>query len=230
MYKRLLGWVAIVVVLVAVIVFGVPGSRLVVMGYLNREPFHDNWPRSYYVQALKSPDNRARENAAFALGMMDADRQATVPALGDALRDDDPLVRINAALSLYKLGPVARDAVPALIRALTDEIDLVRMDAAMALSRIGPDARDAVPTLIEGLQRAENRGHVLTFSRSIREQMAVTLGRIGPDAREAVPALCAALTDEQAAMRDSAAQALERIDPAALRKAAPDRAPPAGLD
>ena len=230
MYKRVLVWVAVLFLIGAAVVFGVPGSRVVVLGYLNHEPFHDNLPSSYYVQALKSPDKQARESAAFALGVMDPAGRGTVPALGEALRDDDPLVRINAALSLYKLGPAAREALPALIRALTDEVDLVRMDAAMALSRFGPDAREAVPALVEALQRQENRGHVLTFPRSIREQMAATLGRIGPDAREAVPALCAALTDDQAAMRDTAAEALERIDPAALRKAAPDRAPGAGLD
>jgi HEAT repeat protein len=233
MAKRLLAWVAWVAVLVLIaagVVFGVPGSRVVVLGYLNGEPFHENLPRSYYVQALKSPDGKTRQDAAFALGVLQPTGDGAVSALADALGDHDALVRINAALSLYKLGPAAREALPALIRALADDIDLVRMDAAMALARIGPDARQAVPALVEALQRQENRGHVLTFPRSIREQMADALGRIGPDAHDAVPVLCTALTDEQAAMRDTAAQALERIDPAALRKAAPDRAPQAGLD
>jgi HEAT repeat protein len=230
MVKRLLVWGVVLVLIGAGVVLGVPGSRVMVLGYLNREPFHDNRPRSYYLQALKSPDTTSRQKAAFALGVMDPVGRGTVPALGDALGDDDPVVRINAALSLYKLGPAAREAVPALIRALADQVDLVRMDAAMALARIGPDAREAVPALVEALQRRENRGYVLTFPRSIREQMADALGRIGPDAHEAVPVLSAALADDQAAMRDTAAQALGRIDPEALRKAAPDRAPHAGLD
>ena len=226
MYKQFLAWVAVLALVAVGIVFGVPGSRYVVLGYLNHEQFHENLPASYYLQALKSPNKKAREDAAFALGVLGPEVRGTVPALGEALRnDDDPLVRINAALSLYKMGPNARDAIPALIRALADEIDLVRMDAALALSRMGPDARDAVPALIEALQRKDNRGYVLTFPRTIREQVAVTLGRIGPDAHDAVPALTAALSDDTPGMRDSAAQALEKIDPAALRKAAPDRPP-----
>jgi HEAT repeat protein len=223
MYKRFLAWTAVLLVIVAGIVFAVPGSRYVVLGYLNNEPFHENLPRSYYVRALKSPDDKVRENAAFALGVLDADSRGSVPALAEALHDSDMFVRINAALSLYKLGPAAREALPALIRALTDEIDLVRMDAAMALSRLGPDAREAVPALIEALQRKENRGYVLTFPRSIREQMAATLGRIGPDAHDAVPVLTAALADEEATMRHSAAEALKEIEPEALRNAPAER-------
>jgi HEAT repeat protein len=230
MSKRFLAWVAVLLLVAAAVVLGVPGSRYLVLGYLNDEPFHDNMPASYYVGALKSSDRKTREHAAFALGVLGSNVRGEVPALGEALQDEDPVVRINAALSLYKLGPMARGALPALIRALADEVDLVRMDAAMALSRLGPDARDAVPALIEALQRPENRGHVLTFPRSIREQMVATLGRIGPDAQEAVPALTAALADEKVSMRDLAADALRRIDPAALEKAPPDRAPPAGIE
>jgi HEAT repeat protein len=230
MYKRFLAWVAVLLLVAAAVVLGVPGSRYVVLGYLNNEPFHDNMPASYYVGALKSPDHQTRADAAFALGVLGGDGRGEVPALGEALKDEDPIVRINAALSLYKLGPMARAALPALIRALADQVDLVRMDAALALSRLGPDARDAVPALIEALQRPENRGYVLTFPRSIREQMVATLGRIGPDAHEAVPVLTAALADEKVSMRDLAADALRKIDPAALEKAPSDRTPPTGME
>ena len=237
MFKRFLkwaalrlAWIAVLLLVAAAVVLGVPDSRYVVLGYLNNEPFQDNLPKSYYVQALKSPDTKTRRHAAFCLGVLGPEGRDTVPSLSAALDDKDPLVRINAALALYKFGPGAREALPALIRALADEVDLVRMDAAMSLARLGPDARAAVPALIAALQRKENRAYVLPFPRTIREQMVVTLGRIGPDAHAAVPALTAALTDEQASMRTSAAEALRRIDPAALEKAPPDPAPPAGSD
>jgi HEAT repeat protein len=221
-----LAWVAVLLLIAAAVVFGVPGSRYVVLGYLNNEPFYDNMPRTYYVQALKSPDTKTRRHAAFALGVLGPEGRGTVSGLIAALDDDkDPLVRINAALALYKFGPGAREALPAIIRALRDEVDLVRMDAAMSLARLGPDAREAVPALIEALPRKENRTQVLPFPRSIREQMVVALGKIGPDAHAAVPALTAALTDEQVSMRTSAAEALQRIDPAP-----PDPVPPAGSD
>jgi HEAT repeat protein len=217
---RFLAWVAIMLLVAAGVIFTVPGSRYLALGYLRQEPFRDNMPASYYVRALQSPDPKTRQEAAKILGTIDgAEGRALVPALARALEDADDQVRVNAALALYKIGPDAREAVPALIVALRDKENRVRMDAAMTLFRIGPDAREAVPALIAAMQAAENKTSIMSIGVTIRAEAAQALGRIGPDAREAVPALRDALRDDDPAMRSAAQDALRRINPEALDKA-----------
>jgi HEAT repeat protein len=221
MRKRFLAWVGLMLVVIAGVVFGVPGSRYLALGYLNREPIVDSLPESYHIHSLKSPQVQVRARAAFDLGILGADGRKAVPALSDALHDDDGLVRVNAALALYKIGPEAEAAVPALSDALGDDVPLVRLDAAMALFRIGPRAGGAVPALLRALHRDDNHIRIFGFYYNIREQVARTLGRIGPGARAAVPDLCAALADDELEMRVSATEALRDIDPEALKAARP---------
>lgn len=219
MRKRFLAWVGLMLLAALAVVFVVPGSRNVTVGYLRREPVIDNLPESYYVQALKSPKWETRRQAAFALGTLGKDGRGAVRALAVALHDDEPRVRFNAALALFKIGPEggAEGAVPDLSEALDDDVPLVRMDAAMALFRLGPAARAAVPALVAAVQRRDNRTLApgIPFGHTIREQAALALGRIGPDAREAVPVLRQALADDEPNMRGSAAEALHLIDPTA---------------
>jgi HEAT repeat protein len=219
---RFLAWVAVMLLVAAGVIFTVPGSRYLALGYLRQEPFRDNMPASFYVRELQSPDPKTRQQAAKILGTIDGVQgRAVVPALARALTDDDDQVRVNAALALFKIGPDAGEAVPALIGALRDKDNRVRMDAAMALFKIGPDAREAVPALIAAMQAVENKTSVMNIGVSIRAEAAQALGRIGPDARAAVPALTVALRDDDPVMRTAATEALRRIDPEALDKAGP---------
>jgi hypothetical protein len=230
MYKRFLAWSVVCVVVVVGIIFAVPGSRYMAVGYLRREPMVEYYPAGYYTHALESAEPERRKNAAFRLGMLGPDGGPVAPALAKALGDEDDLVRINAALALFKIGRPGMAAVPALAVALHDRLSLVRMDAALALTRIGPDARAAVPELVASLGRPENRGRMPNFPRSPGEQMVLALGAIGPAAHDAVPALRAALGDNEIGMRWAAARALRRIDPQSLEGVAvePDE-PDTGL-
>jgi HEAT repeat protein len=53
----------------------------------------------------------------------------------------------------------------------------------------------------------------------LRTSAILTLGDFGQKARRAVPTLLAALSDTEAAIRDSATNALQSIAPEALRNA-----------
>jgi HEAT repeat protein len=101
--------------------------------------------------------------------------------------------------------------VPHLIEALKDKDARVRAPAAIAFGAIGADAKAAVPVLIAALSTDPNN--------DVRRLAADSLGLIGPDAKEAVPALLKALHADSRALRDSAAEALKRIDPRAAERA-----------
>ena len=73
----------------------------------------------------------------------------------------------------------------------------------------GMDQRVLLSGLIEGL------GHDHTV---IRAGAADALGQLGPAAKAAVPALIAATKDKARFVRESAAEALQEIDPEALER------------
>jgi HEAT repeat protein len=109
-----------------------------------------------------------------------------------------------------KIGAPARKAVPVLIDILQRDPDLdQRALAAQALSRIGPFARPAIKTLIEALRLPH---------ASLRIQAALALAQFEDDAKDAVPRLLPLLDDpESPQLRQAAFDAVQRIDPDALR-------------
>jgi HEAT repeat protein len=113
---------------------------------------------------LKSPFEWTRMNAAFALGEMDSEAAAAVPALEAALKDESHYVIRLAANSL---GAIGQDApVKLLSRLLTANSpgwdkekkwgwtvrNAVNVTAAMALARLGHLAAESEDALIEALQ------------------------------------------------------------------------------
>jgi HEAT repeat protein len=130
------------------------------------------------------------------------------PARADAVRpladlqrelgDPSPDVRARAAAAL---AAHEQRAVPALTRALGDGEYRVRVSAAEALVRIGPGP--VVPAMVEALRSPQV---------PIRANAAVVLGALGGRAQAvAVPALARALKDDDARVRELAAEALDRI-------------------
>jgi HEAT repeat protein len=89
-------------------------------------------------EALKndtSPD--VRRAAAKALGDINPDAAATVPALTEALKDKSPVVKMAAARALGQYGAEARSAVPALQALAKEKSDKKVMQAArLALKSI----------------------------------------------------------------------------------------------
>ena len=123
-----------------------------------------------------------REATADALGKIGEPVAEVVPALTAALKDDKEEVRYRAAEALAWIGPPAKEAMPALVAALKDEDARTAEMACLALARLG-DA-GAVRPLLEVLQGP--RG-------SVADQAARALWQIGPAAKEVVPGLLALL-------------------------------------
>src|SRR5262249_1816438 len=82
--------------------------------------------------ALKDPDERVREAAAGALGVMGPDAKAAVPALLDTLKDKSGAVRLRVLDALGQFGPDAKVAVPELTAALSDKDAVARSYAVHA--------------------------------------------------------------------------------------------------
>jgi HEAT repeat protein len=131
---------------------------------------------------------------------------AAVPVLTDAAtdKDTDPTLRELAIKALVRAELGAEHVVPTLIAALEDADPSIREFAVDALIERGSAAKDAAPALVELMIR-ENDDEGLPWK--------VTRGlllKIGLDAR-AVPALIKALNNDQAVVRDFAADLLGEI-------------------
>jgi HEAT repeat protein len=171
------------------------------------------------LAALADRASGVRAGAAAGLGGFGAQARAAVPALSDVLLDsDDYFVQKAACSALKKMGPEATgNVVPALTRALDSKSADVRCRAAAALSDLDDGGKS-----VAGLAR-------LVHTDAPARQAAIrALGAMGPKARSAFPVLLAALKDKDEYVRDSAAAALERIDPEAAARhwAAEDRRAP----
>jgi HEAT repeats len=146
---------------------------------------------------------------------------ASVPALARALHDPDPEMRRDVAVALDVVGGGwwhfpdggpkldLRPALPALLAALQDPDSGVRTWAAQDISDMGVGAASAVTRLRAMLHRpdAGSRG---TACRA--------LGAIGFPARAALPDLKQARNDSSPEVRQSARDAIARINRAAVRQ------------
>ncbi len=188
------------------------------------------------AKALEDSEAVVRVYAAGALWKIDENTTpAVVDALVAALRGDDSLIRGWAAQEVRGTGPVAICAVPALIENLTSDPN--DGFAADALGRIGPQAAAAVEPVTKLLRDkgGEIRVGVADALWRIRrddaslqplietlgsdhpwtpQSAAIALGNIGPNAKAAVPALTELLEHPEGYVRQSVADALEKIDPA----------------
>ena len=94
-------------------------------------------PASHWVDALRDPDPKKREEAAEKLGNVGSADQAAYPALVGALKDPSAKVRGAAILALGRPGSKAKEAVPALQDLKERDPDPgVRQYAAKALKNL----------------------------------------------------------------------------------------------
>jgi HEAT repeat protein len=150
-------------------------------------------------------DGTIRAQAAHALGNIGADSSAVVPALLRILQEDsEPKARTEAAHALGKIGENAGTACKALAAIVVDPNceELLRGEAAWALVRVAPLAQSTAAALRQGAQ--DRSGYV-----SVRA--AEALWKVSGDGNRAAKTLAARLDDP--AVRDAAAQALNRIGP-----------------
>ena len=142
------------------------------------------------IEVLEDKSPWSRINAAFALGEMDSQAAAAVPALVECLDDScSRVVRTVAdALGIIRAGvPVA--PVGRLLRAAARpgwEVEAnhgwtpqnqVRINAAMACVRLGKDAAAAEEFLLEALD--DECGHVGTFAMYALNQLDSPGARFG---------------------------------------------------
>jgi len=148
-----------------------------------------------------------RAEATKALGNIGAESPAVVAVLLHLLKEDaDDSVRTEAAHALGIIGERAATACRALVVVIGDRGggDILRGEAAWALARVGPLAPGTAATL--GAAVDDRSAHV-----GVRA--AEALWKVSGDASRAVLALVARLGDP--AVRQAAAQALNRIGPGA---------------
>jgi HEAT repeat protein len=153
------------------------------------------------------PDGPFRADAAKALGNIGAESPAIVAELLRLLKEDaDDSVRTEAAHALGKIGERAETASRALAVVIGDpgNDDILRGEATWALARVGPLAPGTAAAL--GAAIDDSSGHV-----GVRA--AEALWKVSGDAGRPVLALVARLGDP--AVRQAAAQALNRIGPGA---------------
>jgi HEAT repeat protein len=231
MSKRFWIWLCILLLVGVAVVFTVPMTRLMVLGLLQGERFHNYRPLSYWVWAIGNGDQNTRRQAAQALASIGPDARPVVPqlveqallednpaiaqallridpdaavtAFAKALTESDPRVRERAATALFQLGPQAKAALPALAAAAKDANPGVLEKVFKALERIGPEAAPALGAAL-AIEDTESRLGALH-----------ALQELGPGAKAAVPAIQAVLKDKDERVRHEAADALGRIGPAA---------------
>ena len=138
------------------------------------------------------------------------------------LSSADVLTRSKAAFQLWttseKDPDIVKTAVPALSQAILDNNLNIRFMVMTTLKNIGPAAKIAVPSLIKALDTFPGGTPPLDgpprYYADARSAAAEALGAIGSDARDAIPALRKTLKDPSDLVRNSAAEALRKIQSA----------------
>ncbi|MCS7046356.1 MAG: HEAT repeat domain-containing protein [Gemmataceae bacterium] len=213
-------------VMVIVVLLGIVVSAASAQRFLGKDV--PGW-----LAELAKGDDKARRNAAFALGKMGFAAADAVPALLRALTTDSSVKVRDAAA--FALGEIVRNAkqmaaadpkydaylakaldkelVRHLTRALKDEAWQVRRSAAFALGCLEKDGLAGREALEEALSDP---------APQVRQNAAWALGRSSVDA---VAKLRGALADADPYVKRDAVQSLDLLtyeEPTALRPALPD--------
>jgi uncharacterized protein YjbI with pentapeptide repeats len=151
------------------------------------------------IGALNYPNWTVREGAAYALGRMGVKAKECVPQLIHALKDTDSDVRREAADALGRIG---EEAISPLVKTLENSDESLRVGAAYALGKMGARATESVPQLIEALKDP---------IKAVRREAADALGEMGADAKQSIPHLTEALNDTDEIVRMNADNALQKI-------------------
>jgi HEAT repeat protein len=158
------------------------------------------------VGALKSADQRVREQTCRVCAEIADAAVVPLTTLTDRLKDEAPSVRRLAAEALGLAGMRADASVPELRSALKDTDGSVRVSVALALWRIDKNAKEPVPLLTEWVANVDE-------SVKTRKDAAGALATIGPDAKSAIKVLSQIRLDktDNPEVRRAAAIALQKI-------------------
>jgi HEAT repeat protein len=127
---------------------------------------------------------------------------ADMERLVDELKQGGDFDRANAAEALGSLGVNGTAAIPALLSALRDENEAVRRKAAAALLAIGPNV-----AMLGDLRQC-----LKDSDQECRALAATGIGQLGRLARKALPDLRRALEDPVDRVRETARQAIGKIE------------------
>jgi HEAT repeat protein len=152
------------------------------------------------LKKLAAADPEAAGKAAFAIGRLAPQDDATREALTFAVKRKAPYVRRHASLALLRIGP---SCAPALMELLAQRQVVVRRLAAEALWHLAAEVgMAALPAWQRALDDTDSH---------VRGYACGAIGVIGPDARAAIPRLVAALSDKDITVAKSAAWSLGRM-------------------
>ena len=156
------------------------------------------------TELLQHNDLHVRLGIAKVLERIGPQSQSVISDLTKVLSDKDRELRITAAKALSKAGPAA---IPVLTGMLGDKNVAVQYAAVRAIGAIGAKAIAAIPALRKLAEGDGIQG---------RQVVAKALGEIGP---AAVKVLTELLTDDNCAVRRSAAKAFWNMGREALTAA-----------
>ncbi len=148
------------------------------------------------IRDLGSSDAEKAREAAYHLNQLGAKAKKAAPALAKALRSRERQVFFHAVQSIAQIGPDAEVAIPNLLSGLGDGSEQVRYRSAYALGKIGTAA---VPKLLDELD---------TRNSTKRAAVAMAFTWVKPPPKEAVAPLVNLLADDNASVRQRAAEAL----------------------
>lgn len=129
--------------------------------------------------------------------------KSAVPALTHLLNDPDAELRLRSARSLGQMQSAAQAAAPKLNELLKDDDPEVRLTAAKALWQITDRAEASLPVLVETLKSSDRQLRMQAFRMLTTE--------LGPKAALARERLTDLLDHKDAAVRQAARKALDRI-------------------
>jgi HEAT repeat protein len=171
------------------------------------------------VVLYRDGEHAQRFQAARAFMRLGPKAAAAVPALVEDLTPESSGRAAWAALVLAGIGEDAKVAVPRLIELTHDDDVNVRLRAAEALWRLDRRTNAVLPVMVAELTDW-SKDHNALLGRTSDEQdqsrqevAAEVLGEIGPAAKEAVPLLRMMLRSSFDSQKESAAKALEKIEP-----------------
>ncbi|NEQ84144.1 MAG: HEAT repeat domain-containing protein [Moorea sp. SIO2I5] len=162
------------------------------------------------AQLLTHSDRDVRYNAAKALGNMGAAASEYVPQILPLLTDSDNHIPHRAAQALGEMGAAASEYVPQILPLLTHSYDRVRASAALALARMGAAPSEIAPQILELLTESDSNWNV-------HYSAASALAGMGAAPSQYAPPITKLLTHSERDVRDSAAEALERMRPLKLK-------------